>query len=136
MRMCFRKQSYFVCDHSTPNVGMSMRSKRKMISNIPNYIWNVKRVIGSSSLVEDEKKEVEEGKLKENLELDSERGLYNVEFDNKHLKVDAEHAMAFMLEYGYYIAAKKHDDSRSLSEIAKSVGSDGSRMIITVRTLQ
>ena len=51
------------------------------------------------------------------------------------MKVDAEHAMAFMLEYGYYIAAKKHDDSRSQSEIAKSLGSDGSRMIITVRTL-
>lgn len=107
-----------------------------MISNIPNYIWNIKRVVGTRDLVEDEKKDIEEDKLKENIELSPERTLYNVVFDNKPLQVDAEYAISMILEYGYYLSGKVQDDSRQREEIAKSINDSNNQVIITVFLFQ
>lgn len=84
----------------------------------------------------DEKKEMEEDKLKENIELSPERTLYNVVFDDKPLQVDVEYAMAMILEYGYYLSGKNPDDSRPMEEIARSMNDPDSQVIITVHAFQ
>lgn len=103
----------------------------------------MKRVIGST-LVEDLQKEMEEGKVKENLVISpmgeaaekndavAKRCFYKVSFDGNKIEMDSEYAMAYILEYAYYLCAKTSpDDSANKGGLARSIH-EKQKVIITV----
>ena len=91
-----------------------------MRSNLDNYIWGIKKVIGSSMLIENVEEEKKLEQLKSNINVEKDFVSYRVRYDNKDLDITPEHALSIILEYVYYLSKKTNDDGfNNLQELSR-----------------
>lgn len=97
-----------------------------------NYIWGIKKVIGSNSLITDFDEEIKREQLKSNIKVENDFISYGVEYNGQNISVTPEHVLAFILEYAYYLSTKAPDHGiDQLKEDAKKC-SDENDVVLTV----
>ena len=90
-----------------------------------NYIWGIKRVIGSSSLIKDVEEEKKLEQLKSNINVEKYFVSYRVRYDNKDLDITPEHALSIILEYVYYLSKKTVNDGfDGLKDLSKKCNNE------------
>ena len=90
-----------------------------------NYIWGIKRVIGSSSLIKDVEEEKKLEQLKSNINVEDDFVSYRVRYDNKDLDITPEHALSIILEYVYYLSKKTVNDGfDGLKDLSKKCNNE------------